>query len=118
MMQEEIFGPLLPVITVQKIEDGFQVIRSKPKPLAAYLFTNSTELQKQFVQNVSAGGMTINDTVLHVKRRLFSYKTNVLFSIMLALIRWFVLFAGNCKRFAIWRGWGERDRGLPREILV
>ncbi|KAG7545125.1 Aldehyde dehydrogenase domain [Arabidopsis suecica] len=66
MMQEEIFGPLLPVITVQKIEDGFQVIRSKPKPLAAYLFTNSTELQKQFVQNVSAGGMTINDTVLHV----------------------------------------------------
>lgn len=71
MMQEEIFGPLLPVITVQKIEDGFQVIRSKPKPLAAYLFTNSAELQKQFVQNVSAGGMTINDTVLHVKKTSF-----------------------------------------------
>uniref|UniRef100_A0A1J3HUA1 Aldehyde dehydrogenase n=1 Tax=Noccaea caerulescens TaxID=107243 RepID=A0A1J3HUA1_NOCCA len=66
MMQEEIFGPLLPVITVQKIEDGFQVIRSKPKPLAAYLFTTNKELQKQFVQDVSAGGISINDTVVHV----------------------------------------------------
>nr|CAC84903.1 aldehyde dehydrogenase [Arabidopsis thaliana] len=66
MMQEEIFGPLLPIITVQKIEDGFQVIRSKSKPLAAYLFTNNKELEKQFVQDVSAGGITINDTVLHV----------------------------------------------------
>ncbi|KAF8045316.1 hypothetical protein N665_5196s0001 [Sinapis alba] len=66
MMQEEIFGPLLPVITVSKIEDGFQVIRSKPKPLAAYLFTDNKELQNQFVQNVSAGGISINETVLHV----------------------------------------------------
>lgn len=66
MMQEEIFGPLLPVVTVEKIEDGFQAIRSKPKPLAAYLFTNNKELQEQFVQGVSAGGISINDTVLHV----------------------------------------------------
>lgn len=71
MMQEEIFGPLLPVITVSKIEDGFQVIRSKPKPLAAYLFTDNKELQNQFVQNVSAGGMGINETVLHVKENVF-----------------------------------------------
>lgn len=68
MMHEEIFGPLLPVVTVSKIEDGFQVIRSKPKPLAAYLFTDNKELQNQFVQNVSAGGMGINETVLHVRR--------------------------------------------------
>ncbi|XP_010432443.1 PREDICTED: aldehyde dehydrogenase family 3 member I1, chloroplastic [Camelina sativa] len=66
IMQEEIFGPLLPVVTVEKIEDGFQVIRSKPKPLAAYLFSNNKELQEQFVQGVSAGGISINDTVLHV----------------------------------------------------
>lgn len=73
MMQEEIFGPLLPIITVQKIEDGFQVIRSKPKPLAAYLFTNNKELEKQFVQDVSAGGITINDTVLHVQKEVFCH---------------------------------------------
>ncbi|VVB10397.1 unnamed protein product [Arabis nemorensis] len=66
MMREEIFGPLLPIITVEKIEDGVQVIRSKPKPLAAYLFTDNKELQKQFVQDVAAGGIGINDTVLHV----------------------------------------------------
>ncbi|XP_010547357.1 PREDICTED: aldehyde dehydrogenase family 3 member I1, chloroplastic isoform X1 [Tarenaya hassleriana] len=66
MMQEEIFGPLLPIITVQKIEDGFEIIRSKPKPLAAYLFTNNELLKKKFVENISAGGMGINDAVLHV----------------------------------------------------
>lgn len=79
MMQEEIFGPLLPVITVQNIEDGFQVIRSKPKPLAAYLFTDNKELQKKFVQDVSAGGISINDTVVHVKKNvpfLFPCKNN------------------------------------------
>ena len=59
------------MITVSKIEDGFQVIRSKPKPLAAYLFTDNKELQNQFVQNVSAGGMGINETVLHVKENVF-----------------------------------------------
>lgn len=69
MMREEIFGPLLPIVTVQKIEDGFQVIRSKPKPLAAYLFTDNKELQKQFVQDVAAGGIGINDTILHVKKK-------------------------------------------------
>ena len=70
MMQEEIFGPLLPVITVSKIEDGFQVIRSKPKPLAAYLFTDNKVLQNRFVENVSAGGMGINETVLHVRENV------------------------------------------------
>ncbi|KFK30059.1 hypothetical protein AALP_AA7G211500 [Arabis alpina] len=66
MMREEIFGPLLPIVTVQKIEDGIQVIRSKPKPLAAYLFTDNKELQQQFVQDVAAGGIGVNDTILHV----------------------------------------------------
>lgn len=83
MMQEEIFGPLLPVITVQKIEDGFQVIRSKSKPLAAYLFTDDKELQKKFVQDVSAGGISINDTVVHVKKKrsfFVSMQNNVPFS--------------------------------------
>ncbi|MED6193059.1 hypothetical protein PIB30_015493 [Stylosanthes scabra] len=66
VMQEEIFGPIMPIVTVDKIEDGFDIIKSKPKPLAAYLFTNNEQLKKSFVENISSGGMLINDTVLHV----------------------------------------------------
>ncbi|EEF39460.1 conserved hypothetical protein [Ricinus communis] len=44
IMQEEIFGPLLPIITVDNLKDSFEVIKSKPKPLAAYLFTNDESL--------------------------------------------------------------------------
>ncbi|XP_021772609.1 aldehyde dehydrogenase family 3 member H1-like isoform X1 [Chenopodium quinoa] len=66
VMTEEIFGPLLPIVTVEKIEDCFELIKSKPKPLAAYLFTNNEKLKKAFVKDVSAGGMLINDTILHL----------------------------------------------------
>ncbi|KAK1575529.1 hypothetical protein Q3G72_006233 [Acer saccharum] len=65
-MKEEIFGPLLPIVTVEKIEDSFEVIKSKPKPLAAYLFSDDEQMKKDFVQNVSAGGMLVNDTILHL----------------------------------------------------
>ncbi|XP_062007406.1 aldehyde dehydrogenase family 3 member H1-like isoform X1 [Rosa rugosa] len=66
IMNEEIFGPLLPIVTVEKIEGSFDVINSRPKPLAVYVFTNNEQLKKSFVENISSGGMLINDTVLHV----------------------------------------------------
>ncbi|GAB2239090.1 hypothetical protein Droror1_Dr00025003 [Drosera rotundifolia] len=66
LMTEEIFGPLLPIVTIDTLEDSFDLILSKPKPLAAYLFSNDKELQKKFIKNISAGGITINDAVLHL----------------------------------------------------
>ncbi|KAI3745900.1 hypothetical protein L6452_08311 [Arctium lappa] len=66
IMNEEIFGPLLPIITVNKIEDGINFINSRPNPLAAYLFTNKQQLKEEFVSNVSAGGVLINDISLHL----------------------------------------------------
>ncbi|KAJ4950289.1 hypothetical protein NE237_027121 [Protea cynaroides] len=66
IMNEEIFGPLLPIVTVDKVEDGFDIINSRSKPLAAYLFTNDKKLQEEFVRTISAGGMLINDTILHL----------------------------------------------------
>ncbi|KAI9114336.1 hypothetical protein K1719_014564 [Acacia pycnantha] len=69
VMQEEIFGPILPILTVDNLEESFDIIRSKPKPLAAYLFTNDEQLKKDYVQNISSGGMLINDTILHVATR-------------------------------------------------
>ncbi|KAJ6412651.1 hypothetical protein OIU84_005656 [Salix udensis] len=66
IMKEEIFGPLLPILTVSKIEDSFDIINSGTKPLAAYLFTKNKKLKQQFLMSVSAGGVVINDTALHL----------------------------------------------------
>ncbi|XVF36941.1 hypothetical protein REPUB_Repub19eG0102100 [Reevesia pubescens] len=67
IMNEEIFGPLLPIILVDKVEDSFDVINSSgTKPLAAYLFTNNKKLKEKFVATVSAGGLVINDTTVHL----------------------------------------------------
>lgn len=57
--------PLL-LLQVDNIENSFSIIKSKPKPLAAYLFTNDEQLKKDYVQNISSGGMLINDTIIHV----------------------------------------------------
>ncbi|KAE8817876.1 aldehyde dehydrogenase family 3 member H1-like [Hordeum vulgare] len=66
IMKEEIFGPLLPIITVDKIHESFGLINSMAKPLAAYLFTRNNELQDQFEGAISAGGMLFNDTSIHL----------------------------------------------------
>lgn len=66
IMTEEIFGPLLPILTVNKVEDSFNIIKSKDKPLAAYLFTNNKKLKENFISNISAGGLVINDTTMHL----------------------------------------------------
>ncbi|RDY09038.1 Aldehyde dehydrogenase family 3 member H1, partial [Mucuna pruriens] len=57
IMSEEIFGPLLPIITVDKLEESFGVINSGSKPLAAYIFTTNKKLKEQFVATISAGGL-------------------------------------------------------------
>lgn len=51
---------------VDKLEESFVVINSGPKPLAAYIFTNNKKLKELFVRNISAGGVVVNDTTLHV----------------------------------------------------
>lgn len=66
IMKEEIFGPLLPIITVNKVEDSIKFINAREKPLAAYLFTSNKKLEEEFVMNISAGGLLINDTTLQV----------------------------------------------------
>ncbi|TQD75736.1 hypothetical protein C1H46_038709 [Malus baccata] len=66
IMSEEIFGPLLPILTVEKMADSFDLINSGTKPLAAYLFTNKKKLKEHFVNTVSAGGLVVNDTTIHL----------------------------------------------------
>ncbi|KAK7320993.1 hypothetical protein VNO77_31019 [Canavalia gladiata] len=66
IMSEEIFGPLLPILTVDKLEESFHVINAGSKPLAAYIFTTNKKLKEQFVMTISAGGLVVNDTTLHL----------------------------------------------------
>ncbi|MCC5630145.1 aldehyde dehydrogenase [Nostoc sphaeroides] len=65
VMQEEIFGPILPIIEYTDIAEAIALINSKPKPLALYLFSQNKNLQKRVLQETSSGGVCINDTVIH-----------------------------------------------------
>ncbi len=66
LMQEEIFGPILPVIEYTDISEAIALINSKPKPLALYLFSNNKNLQKQVLQSTSSGAVCLNETVMHI----------------------------------------------------
>lgn len=65
-MSEEIFGPILPIISFDTIENAAKYIKKRPKPLALYVFSECKDEQKYFVKNVSFGGGTINDTIIHI----------------------------------------------------
>ncbi len=65
IMQEEIFGPLLPIVTYESLEQAIAFVRKRDKPLAAYFFTKSKANQKELLNKISAGGITINDTIMH-----------------------------------------------------
>jgi aldehyde dehydrogenase (NAD+) len=66
VMQEEIFGPVLPVINLTNIDEAISQIRQHPKPLALYMFSNNKALIKKVLQQVSFGGGCINDTIMHI----------------------------------------------------
>ncbi len=64
VMQEEIFGPILPMFRIDSLEDAIDHIRSGDKPLAAYLFTRDDAAQERFLEAVSAGSVCLNDVIM------------------------------------------------------
>lgn len=66
VMQEEIFGPLLPILSYQEITDVINFVLDRPKPLALYLFTKDHRLADQVFSEVSFGGGCLNDTIVHL----------------------------------------------------
>lgn len=66
VMQDEIFGPILPVLTYDSIEEAYDIIRSIPKPLAAYIYTQDRAKKERFIREVPAGSMSVNDTVMQI----------------------------------------------------
>jgi len=65
LLQEEIFGPILPIITFNDIETVISFIKNKAKPLSCYVFSNNKKFQEKILQDISAGGFCINDTLSH-----------------------------------------------------
>ncbi len=65
IMQEEIFGPLLPIVKVKDMEAAVAYVNARPKPLALYVFSGSRQTSEDLIARTTAGGGCINDTILH-----------------------------------------------------
>ena len=66
IMQEEIFGPVLPVMTYKNLDECISFIQSRPRPLALYMFTESKTNRERILNTCSFGGGCINDVILHI----------------------------------------------------
>lgn len=66
VMQEEIFGPIMPIITFEKFDDIFGILKDKQKPLALYLFSQDKKHIKKVTEQLRYGGGCINDTIIHL----------------------------------------------------
>ncbi len=66
IMQDEIFGPLLPIITYESLPEAIEYINARPRPLALYLLSHSRSERDLVIKGTHAGGMSINDTLTHV----------------------------------------------------
>ncbi len=66
VMTEEVFAPILPVLTWRKLDEAIEFVRSRPKPLALYLFTGDRSVEERVLTGCSFGGGCVNDTVIHL----------------------------------------------------
>ncbi len=66
IMEEEIFGPIFPVIEFEDIDKVIDIVNNNPKPLALYYFSENKEKQEFIIKNISFGGGCINDTIMHL----------------------------------------------------
>lgn len=66
IMEEEIFGPILPILTYRKIDEVVDIVRKNRYPLALYLFTNNRKIEKYIIDRIEFGGGCINNSLLHI----------------------------------------------------
>jgi coniferyl-aldehyde dehydrogenase len=66
VMQEEIFGPILPVLTYKTVDEALKYVNDRPHPLALYYFDNNSRRVDEVLRSTISGGVTINDVIYHV----------------------------------------------------
>ncbi|XP_048120911.1 aldehyde dehydrogenase, dimeric NADP-preferring-like isoform X2 [Alosa alosa] len=65
LMQEEIFGPVLPIVSVSSVDEAIRFINDREKPLALYVFSQDKKVIKRMLSETSSGGVTVNDVIMH-----------------------------------------------------
>ena len=65
-MKEEIFGPILPIITYQDEEEIYEIISQNPNPLALYVFSENNFFNNRIISRIKSGGVSVNDTISHL----------------------------------------------------
>lgn len=73
VMKEEIFGPILPIITYENLDETIQFINDRPKPLALYVFTKNNKVAEKVLKETSSGGACVNDTLMHIANPNMSF---------------------------------------------
>ncbi|CAH1115972.1 unnamed protein product [Phaedon cochleariae] len=73
VMQEEIFGPILPLITIKDAREAVDFINEREKPLALYVFSTDKQVQDLFLKNTSSGNMVVNDSFIHISCDTFMF---------------------------------------------
>ena len=66
VMQEEIFGPLLPIMPYRDVDEVIRYVNARPRPLASYYFGRQNEPRRRYLERTTSGGVTLNDVLLHV----------------------------------------------------
>jgi aldehyde dehydrogenase (NAD+) len=66
VMQDEIFGPILPILTVSDVDEAIDIVNSREKPLASYIFSRDKTIIDKVLANTTSGGVTVNDAMLHI----------------------------------------------------
>jgi aldehyde dehydrogenase (NAD+) len=73
IMQEEIFGPVLPVLEFENMEEVYDIIEQNPKPLAVYIFSTNKRLIKEFLEKTQSGTAGVNETVMQIASPYLPY---------------------------------------------
>ncbi|APU69576.1 coniferyl aldehyde dehydrogenase [Christiangramia flava] len=76
IMQEEIFGPLLPVLNIESLSGWISYVESNPRPLALYYFDSNKKRIRRMLQETNSGGVTINDTIYHLAQHNLPFGGN------------------------------------------
>jgi len=66
LMQDEIFGPLLPIVAVKDADEAISIVRAREKPLAMYIFTKDATFKEKVMKFTTSGGVCVNDTIMHI----------------------------------------------------
>jgi aldehyde dehydrogenase (NAD+) len=66
IMQQEVFGPILPVLPIKNIDQAIDFVNDRPKPLALYIFSEDKVVQRRVIQETTSGGATVNHTWMHM----------------------------------------------------